>query len=183
MGLWDAAGHKAVMVPWEKLAKSNRKKLFEIRRADARYYLIGGERPQDNYHDKDTLIILEIDDDERARILEDSPGYKIGNGPGHKLHLDRDVERLRITKVSLEALRLALGFDLGSGEVLPEYDPKTHYVVSREKPGRPRRVLTDEERQRIMSMRAQGLSVNEIAKAAKVSNRLVMAALKEVSDD
>ena len=180
MGLWEIeVNQKKVSLPWKNLAKSNRKKLFEARRSDARYYLIGGEYPKDNRHDTDRLIILEITDDYKASLLIDTPGYK----PGKHIYLDRQAESLRRMKINLEALQMALGFDLGYGEAMPEYDPKTHYVVSREKPGRPRRVLTDEERQRILSMRAQGLSVNEIARTVKVSNRLVMAALKEVSDD
>ncbi len=180
MGLWEIeVNQKKVSLPWNNLAKSNRKKLFEARRSDARYYLIGGEYPKDNRHDTDRLIILEITDDYKARLLIDTPGYK----PGKHIYLDRQAESLRIMKINLEALQMALGFDLGQGEDMPEYDPKTHYVVSREKPGRPRRVLSDEEKQWIRSLRLQGMSINEIAKTVRIRNRLVMEVVKENADD
>ena len=42
------------------------------------------------------------------------------------------------------------------------------------KGGRPRRILTDEEKERIKELREQGRGYNAIAKELKVSNRLVI---------
>ncbi len=58
------------------------------------------------------------------------------------------------------------------------YDPATEYVVKREKAGRPRKPLTEEQKNEIRSMREEGLSINEIAKKLNISNRRVINAIK-----
>ena len=54
------------------------------------------------------------------------------------------------------------------------YDPEKQYVVNREKVGRPRRVLSDEEQANIRRLRGQGMSINAIAKELGINNRRVM---------
>ena len=46
------------------------------------------------------------------------------------------------------------------------------------KGGRPRRILTDEEKERIRELREQGRGYNAIAKELKVSNRIVIECCK-----
>ena len=54
------------------------------------------------------------------------------------------------------------------------YDPEKQYVVDRDKVGRPRRVLSDEEQANISRLRGQGMSINAIAKELSINNRRVM---------
>jgi len=56
----------------------------------------------------------------------------------------------------------------------PTYDPRTQYIVERDKVGRPKRTLSDTEKAKIDELRAQGKGYNAIAKELKVSNRLIM---------
>ena len=58
------------------------------------------------------------------------------------------------------------------------YDPKTQYIVSRAKTGRPRRVLSESEKEQIAELRAQGKGIAYIARTLKASNRLIMDYLK-----
>ncbi len=61
------------------------------------------------------------------------------------------------------------------------FDPKKQYVVNRDKVGRPRRVLTDEEKATIRNLREQGMSINKIAQQLRIKNRLVMEFCRELS--
>lgn len=58
------------------------------------------------------------------------------------------------------------------------YDPAKQYVLNREKTGRPRRILSDVEKEQIDGMRADGKSIAEIARKLKASNRFIMNYLK-----
>ena len=60
------------------------------------------------------------------------------------------------------------------------FDPDKQYVVTREKVGRPRRVLTNEEKSAIRQLREQGMGINKIAKDLQINNRLVMVYCREL---
>ena len=60
------------------------------------------------------------------------------------------------------------------------FDPDKQYVVTREKVGRPRRVLNDEEKSAIRQLREQGMGINKIAKDLQINNRLVMVYCREL---
>ena len=79
MTLWDAWQEGGVSVPWSRLAKSKRKKLFATKKKFADYYLIGGRVPNKGAGDNEKLIILEVADGNKARLLLDNPGV-----PGNK---------------------------------------------------------------------------------------------------
>ena len=51
---------------------------------------------------------------------------------------------------------------------------KINYTVGRKKMGRPKRQLTSHEKDKILAMRAEGLSINAIAKEMRVNNKLIM---------
>ena len=171
MTLLDAWQEGGITVPWSRLAKSNRKKLFAVRKDLSEYYLIGGERPKNNHHDYARLIILEVNDNGKGRILIDIPEDK-----QEKYHED-----LREFHINIDTLRQALGFvdkrqqqketTTPAGVV---YDPEKKYVLSREKSGRPRRVLSDEEKENIRQLREKGMGINAIAKKLGINNRRVM---------
>lgn len=59
--------------------------------------------------------------------------------------------------------------------------PDGYIFISKEKVGRKRLALTDEERQRIHDMRESGMSINGIAAEMRISNRRVMQCVKELS--
>ena len=61
----------------------------------------------------------------------------------------------------------------------PTYNPKSQYVVSREKVGRPRRILSDEEQANIQKLRDKGMSINAISKELGINNRRVMEYCKK----
>lgn len=58
------------------------------------------------------------------------------------------------------------------------YDPDKQYVLSREKTGRPRRILSNVEKKQIDGMREEGKSIAEIARTLKASNRFIIDYLK-----
>lgn len=60
------------------------------------------------------------------------------------------------------------------------FDPIKQYVVERDKVGRPRRLLTDEEKATIRQLREQGMSINKIAQQLRIRNRLVMEFCREI---
>ena len=76
MTLLDAWQEGGITVPWSRLAKTNREKLFKAKKPNAEYYLIGGERPKNKRQDFGHLIILEVCEDGKGRILTDLPGEK-----------------------------------------------------------------------------------------------------------
>lgn len=173
MTLWDAWQEGGLLLPWSRLAKTNREKLFKARKSNAEYYLIGGERPKSNRQDLGQLVILEVREDGKGRILTDLPTDK----------KEKYQESFREISIDVEILKEALGFvekrqqkkelqtTAATGKA---YDPKKQYVVDREKVGRPRRVLSDEEQAGISRLRAQGMSINAIAKELGINNRRVM---------
>jgi len=59
-------------------------------------------------------------------------------------------------------------------EIKKQYNPQKQYLVDREKIGRPRRILKEEEKKAIEALRKSGKSINDIAKELRLSNRLVM---------
>ena len=166
MTLVDAWHKGAIRVPWSNLAKTNRERLFRVRRGNADYYLIGGQRPKNNKVDNDELIILEVADDGTSRILMDTPASKP----------NKFKERLKIATINIETLSKALGFAVrqDAADKSTVYDPKAQYVVDRAKVGRPRRILTDTEKADIDRLRAQGLSINAISRELSINNRRVM---------
>ena len=71
---------------------------------------------------------------------------------------------------------------LHSGEISSSAPDEGRYIViDKSKVGRPRRELTEDERQQIKARREAGESVNEIAKKMHIGTRRVMVALKTVS--
>ena len=168
MDAWEAG---RIKVPWELLAKSNRQKLFNTRREDAAYYLIGGTRPTSNRQDNDMLVILELLPDGKGRIITDTPGCRS----------EGFSEAFRSMPVNVGILRQALGYsqEPPAGQT---FDPNTHYIVKRirEGAGRPRRVLTEQEQANISSLRAQGMSINAISQQLGINNRRVMEYCKKI---
>ena len=63
-------------------------------------------------------------------------------------------------------------------EPTDSYDPKTQYVISRAKTGRPKRILSESEKEQIAELRAQGKGIAYIARTLKASNRFIMDYLK-----
>ena len=47
--------------------------------------------------------------------------------------------------------------------------------------GRPRKVLSDEEKAKIIELRSKRLGINKIAKELRINNRLVMEFCRELS--
>lgn len=168
MTLLDSWRRGGISVPWAKLAKTNRDKLFRARRTDAEYYIIGGQRPKNNKNDNDELVILEVADDGTGRILIDIPACR-----SEKLS-----ERLKVVTIDVDVLSQALGFAVVPETTEASYDPARQYVVDRAKVGRPHRVLTPEEQANIKKLRAQGMSINAIAKELGINNRRVMECCK-----
>lgn len=99
--------------------------------------------------------------------------YLWGNDETLYRHYKRLSDMLEFFQVKPEVKQ-----DIVKSDIHNEYNPETEYVVSRLKSGRPRRVLNDEEQEKVMSMRAEGMSINEISKRLRVSNRLVMAMVR-----
>ena len=172
MTLLDAWREGGITVPWSRLAKTNRAKLFATRKDFADYYIIGGERPKNKHKDNGKLVILEICDDGKGRIITDLPADK----------KEKFQERFREVAIDVDILKEALGFvekrqqkgkeaTTATGKA---YDPETQYVVSREKVGRPHRVLSDEEKADIQRLRDKGMSINAISKELGINNRRVM---------
>ena len=173
MTLWDAWQEGGILVPWSRLAKTNREKLFKARKSNAEYYLIGGERPKNKRQDFGNLVILEVREDGKGRIITDLPADK----------KEKYQERFREMLIDVKILKEALGFvekrqlkkeQQATSPAGKTYDPKKQYVVDREKVGRPRRVLSDEEQANISRLRAQGMSINAISKELGINNRRVM---------
>ena len=171
MTLLDAWQEGGITVPWSRLAKTNREKLFSARRDFAEYYLIGGERPKNKRQDNSKLVILEVRDDGKGRILTDLPADK----------KEKYQESFREVAVNVGILKEALGFvekrqqkKEATAPTGKAYDPEKQYVVNRDRVGRPRRVLSDEEQANIRRLRGQGMSINAIAKELGINNRRVM---------
>ena len=171
MTLWDAWQEGGITVPWSRLAKTNREKLFKAKKPNAEYYLIGGERPKNKRQDFGHLIILEVCEDGKGRILTDLPGEK----------KEKYQESFREMAIDVDILKEALGFvekkQQKKEAMAPNgkaYDPEKQYVVNRDRVGRPRRVLSDEEQADISRLRGQGMSINAIAKELSINNRRVM---------
>ena len=171
---WEAG---RIQVPWELLAKSNRQKLFNARREDAAYYLIGGTRPTSNRQDNYQLVILEVLPDGKGHIITDTPGRRS----------EGFSEVFRSTSINIDTLRQALGYsqDVQEPQEPPAgqtYNPSTHYTVKRfrEGAGRPRRVLTEQEQANISLLRAQGMSINAISQQLGINNRRVMEYCKKL---
>ena len=172
MTLLDAWQEGGITVPWSRLAKTNREKLFRAKKPDAEYYLIGGDRPKNNRQDFGHLVILEVRDNGKGRILTDLPADK----------REKCQEVFRELSIDIGILEEALGFvekrqqkkeaEASAGKTA--YDPEKQYVVSRDKVGRPRRVLSDAEQADISRLREQGMSINAIAKELGINNRRVM---------
>lgn len=174
MDAWEAG---RIQVPWELLAKSNRQKLFNARREDAAYYLIGGTRPTSNRQDNDILVILELLPDGKGKIITDIPGCRS----------EGFSEVFRSMPVDIDTLRQALGYsqDVQEPQEPPAgqtFNPDTHYLVRRirEGAGRPRRVLTEQEQANISLLRAQGMSINAISQQLGINNRRVMEYCKKL---
>ena len=172
MTLLDAWQEGGITVPWTRLAKGNREKLFRARKPGADYYLIGGERLKNNHADFSKLVILEVRENGKGRILTDLPAEK----------KEKHQEVFREVEIDIRILEEALGFvekrqqkkeaEASAGKTA--YDPEKQYVVSRDKVGRPRRVLSDAEQADISRLREQGMSINAIAKELGINNRRVM---------
>lgn len=164
---WDEGG---ITVPWSRMAKTNREKLFHERKPDAEYYLIGGDRPKNKRQDFGHLIILEVRDNGKGRILTDLPADK----------KEKFLEVFRAVSIDLGILQEALGFvdkrqqQKEAAQAKKSYDPEKQYVLSRDKVGRPHRVLSDEEQANIRRLREQGMSINAISKELSINNRRVM---------
>lgn len=177
MTLLDAWQEGGITVPWSRLAKTNREKLFATRKGFADYYLIGGERPKNKRQDHGKLVILEIRDDGKGRIITDLPADK----------KEKFQERFREVDIDVAILKEALGFVEKRKQKSKEdtkatgksYDPEKQYVVSREKVGRPRRVLSYEEQASIQRLRDKGMSINAISKELGINNRRVMEYCKK----
>lgn len=174
MSLLDAWQEGGITVPWSKLAKTNRTRLFSAQKDNAEYYLIGGERPQNKRQDTGKLVILEVCDNGRGRILTDLPADK-----KEKAH-----EIFRELPINVDVLEQALGFVIKRQQAFEKdtgmtYNPEKEYVVSREKVGRPHRVLSDEEQSAISRLRKQGMSINAISKELGINNRRVMEYCKK----
>lgn len=171
MTMWDAWQEGGITVPWSRLAKTNREKLFSARKDNAEYYLIGGERPKNKRQDNARLVILEVRDNGKGRILTDLPTIKKENA----------AEIFKEININVEILKQALGFvdkrqqkQEADDPSRTTYDPEKQYVVSRDRVGRPRRVLSDDEQANIRRLREQGMSINAIAKELGINNRRVM---------
>ena len=82
--------------------------------------------------------------------------------------------------IDLGILQEALGFvdkrqqQKEAAQAKKSYDPEKQYVLSRDKVGRPHRVLSDEEQANIRRLREQGMSINAISKELSINNRRVM---------
>ena len=170
MTLWDAWQEGGITVPWSRLAKTNREKLFKAKKSNAEYYLIGGERPKNKRQDFGHLIILEVCEDGKGRILTDLPGEK----------KEKYQESFREMAIDVGILKEALGFvekrqqKEATAPTGKTYDPEKQYVVNRDRVGRPHRILSDEEQADISRLREQGMSINAIAKELGINNRRVM---------
>lgn len=62
------------------------------------------------------------------------------------------------------------------------YDPATHYVVAKNRSGRPKEPLTDEEKSFISELRRQGRGYNYIAKTLGKSNRIIIEYCREIGE-
>ena len=174
MTLLDAWQEGGITVPWGKLAKTNREKLFKARKPNADYYLIGGERPKNNRQDFGHLVILEVTEEGKGKILTDLPGER----------KEKYQESFREIPIDLDVLQEALGFvskrqsqkiqQAAAAPAGKSYDPDKQYVIDRDKVGRPRRVLSDAEQADIRRLRSQGMSINAIAEELGINNRRVM---------
>ena len=65
----------------------------------------------------------------------------------------------------------------------PTYDPSASYLVSREKAGRPRHDLTDEDVASIRALHAEGWGINRLATRYHVSNRRIIALLNDINNN
>lgn len=177
MTLWDAWREGGITVPWNRLAKTNREKLFSARKDFAEYYLIGGERPKNKRQDNGKLVILEVREDGKGRILTDLPADR----------KEKFYESFSEVAIDVSILREALGFVYkrqqkkeATAPAGKAYDPEKQYVVDRDKVGRPRRILSDAEQADISRLRGQGMSINAIAKELGINNRRVMEYCKNL---
>ena len=79
--------------------------------------------------------------------------------------------------VMLELMGIELTEERQEGQ-FDSYDPRTQYVISRAKTGRPKRILSESEKEQVAELRAQGKGIAYIARTLKASNRFIMNYLK-----
>ena len=146
-------------------------------------------------HRKDTSLIFHLLQGEVGKsyvdtmiILEET--LKNGGWADYRLIKDNamygdekeEIEIFRLPQKAMFALvkSFAPEEDLESEPCNePTYNPESQYVVSREKVGRPRRILSDEEQANIQKLRDKGMSINAISKELGINNRRVMEYCKK----
>lgn len=138
------------------------------------FHLLQGEVGK-NY--VDTMIVLE-------------ETLKTGSWSDYRLIKDNAIygdekEEIEIFRLPQKAMFALIKFFTPEEDLEPEknnkptYNPKSQYVVNREKVGRPRRVLSDEEQANIQKLRDKGMSINAISKELGINNRRVMEYCKK----
>ena len=164
----------------EKINKSKRKKLMSFLKEHDRYeadfearLMPAGSRddlPESNRKDKGTIILFFY-----AQNLYNAE-YKDFYTLVDTL-VDGEEKLIKAYK-RLSALLDFIGIGVeAEQETQPgqTYDPTKQYLVSREKAGRPKHIITEAEAQQIRALRADGLSINAISKQLGISNRQIMA--------
>ena len=165
----------------EKINKSKRKKLMAFLKEHDRYeadfearIMPAGSRddlPESNRKDKGTIILFFY-----AQNLYNAE-YKDFYTLVDTL-VDGEEKLIKAYK-RLPALLEFIGVEAEQDEQEKQlgqtYDPTKQYIVSREKAGRPKHIITEEEAQQIRALRADGLSINAISKQMRISNRQIMA--------
>ena len=162
----------------EKINKSKRKKLMAFLKEHDRYeadfeakIMPAGSRddlPESNRKDKGTIIIFFYA--QNLYNTEYKDFYTLVDT------LVDGEEKLTKAYKRLPALLEFIGVE-AEQEKQPghTYDPTKQYLVSRDKAGRPKHIITEAEAQQIRALRAGGLSINAISKQLGISNRQIMA--------
>ena len=139
------------------------------KRVSVIFHLLEGE-PSKTY--EDTLVILE-------ETLKDHghAEYRLIRNNAIDGDMEEETEIFKLSQKAMVALERAIspaGDEISAAPNEPTFDPSKQYVVDRDKVGRPRRVLSDEEQANISRLRGQGMSINAIAKELGINNRRVM---------
>lgn len=129
----------------------------------------GGREPSDNRHDTGLLMV---------QVIGRNP-YGVTDWDFHTL-IDFSWQGEEVFSKHYRRLSSMQEFIAGNDNG-NTFNPETSYIVPREKPGRPRRELSDDERGRIESMRRAGYSINAIAAELHISNRRVIDCCRDMT--
>lgn len=152
-----------------KINKNARRNLFTfLSKNDEKNIFFGSKIPKNEHEDRGTILFYIVAGSDFITIVD-------------TIKKDGKIWREDFQKFekNLDEIKKIVGVQevTSSNEKACTYNPETHYIVSKKKTGRPKRKLTEDEKNMILQYHDKKFNINNISMLMGISNRKVMEVL------